>query len=284
MLGIIHRSRSFVSRRRTLGRHFLSTYYDSQSGMHIPIHKEQEITLILNKSQEDTSISSSSFVPAQLYKEDASSDMPEKLQSLKSQGIHGVILPPARFPRDIRNLQTLSHIAPPNFMFFSSFATLSQQPLSSIPTSLSMLLEYSASDAGLEESMKWHVKSGMKTTISIRETIYKNGEPISIASQIAKLIDMTGGVDFMWLCCGGGSPSSNKENIDADDVIRLCEELVYLDVAGPTIKSRMVVDSTDPEIVEETMMSGVNKFVIEDEGQVQVVEDIAKEQGKIILR
>lgn len=249
--------------------------------MHIPVHKEQEISLILNKSQGGTSVESSSFVPAQLYKEDAySSDMPDKLQDFMTKGIHGVILPPAKFPRDIRNLATLSQIAPPNFMFFSSITTPSRQPFS---PSVSMILDYSASGDGeddfLEESFRSHEENKTKTTISIRESIYENHEPIKVASQIANLIDKTGGVDYMWLCC-----ALDDGSLDADDVIRLCEELVYLDVAGPTIKSRLVVDSKDTDIVEETMFSGVNKFVIEDEEQVQIVEEIAKEQGKAILR
>lgn len=53
-----------------------------------------------------------------------------------------------------------------------------------------------------------------------------------------------------------------------DDVLALCEELVYLDVTGPTMKSRIIVDlttaaDTKQELMEETMSMGINKFVIQ---------------------
>ena len=67
------------------------TYYDSQSGLHVPVHKEKEISIYLNVNKEATS--TSSFVPAQFYKEDASSDVPEKLEQLVQDGITGLRLP-----------------------------------------------------------------------------------------------------------------------------------------------------------------------------------------------
>lgn len=281
MLGVVVPRARFLVSRCQKHRHklSLSTYYDSQSGLHIPVHNEQEISLFLNKSREETS--TSSFVPAHLYKEDASSDMPDTLQELMSLGIRGVILPPANFPRDVRNLETLSNIAPSEFMFFSSMNHSNSQSVLSSKRGLSAISEYSETTEtnDLKDSLKAFVENGIKTTISIRETVYGEKEPISVANQIAQLIDLTGGVDFLLVCAAGSS-----DNVDADDVVRLCEELVYLDIAGATIKSRMVVDSSDPEIVEETMFSGVNKFVIEHEGQVPMVEEIAKEQGKAIRR
>ena len=166
-------------------------------------------------------------------------------------------------------------------MFFSSMNHSNSQSVLSSKRGLSAISEYSETTEtnDLKDSLKAFVENGIMTTISIRETVYGEKEPISVANQIAQLIDLTGGVDFLLVCAAGSS-----DNVDADDVVRLCEELVYLDVAGATIKSRMVVDSSDPEIVEETMFSGVNKFVIEHEGQVPIVEEIAKEQGKAIRR
>ena len=111
---------------------------------------------------------------------------------------------------------------------------------------------------------------------------------IAIASRTATRLDRHGDI-YMQL----EAPDDN-----ADAAIRLCEELVYLDVAGPTIKSRLLLDISNPEVVEEAMFSGVNKFVInggdgddddddEDEQQksiIETIEEIAKEQGKCILR
>jgi hypothetical protein len=292
VLGIASHSRSVVSRtvrRQRQRRALFSTYYDSQSGLHIPIHNEKEITLIINKSEEPTS--TSSFVPAHFYKEDASSDVPDKLQALQTQGIHGVILPPSKFPRDLRNLQTLSAIAPPNFTFFSSPVSKPPTPAttSSSSSSLSMVLEFAAGmkndddddDDELYNAMKQHVSNGMSTTLAIRESVYSGsglGAPINIASQIAKLIDRTGGGNFFWLS------TSSSEAVDVEEMMELCEELMYLDVVGSTIKSRLVIESLNEEIIEETMMAGVNKYVIDDEEQVDVVEEIAKWQGKTILR
>lgn len=88
-----HRRLALFASKRT--RYFSTgTYYDSQSGLHVPLHNEQEISFILNKRNEDTS--TSSFVPAHLYKEDPSSDMPQVLQELKEKGITGIILPPIK--------------------------------------------------------------------------------------------------------------------------------------------------------------------------------------------
>ena len=202
--------------------------------------------------------------------------MPEKLLDLKTRlGISGVILPPSDFPRDVRNLQTLSNIAPPSFVFFSALNHANAQSLASVDC-VNSILEFSEEKSvHLHNRMKQHVEGGIKTMLSIPDSMYDR-EPISIANQVATLIDLTGGVDYVWL--------SGSSDLDADDVVRLCEELAYLDVAGPTIKSRLVVDSSDAEVVEETMFAGVNKFVIENEDQVSIVEEVATEQGKRISR
>lgn len=85
----------FASTKRARSSFSTATYYDSQSGLHVPLHNEQEISLILNKRNEDTS--TSSFVPAHLYKEDPSSDMPQVLKELKEKGVTGIILPPVKY-------------------------------------------------------------------------------------------------------------------------------------------------------------------------------------------
>lgn len=267
---VVSRSSFFARRQRQ--RVCFSTYYDSQSGLHLPVHNEKEITLILNKSKEDAV---ESFVPGQLYKEDYS-DMPDKLQALSAQGIHGIILPPSNFPRDLRNLNTLNNIAPPSFYIFASLAS---PPTSSRSWSnTSMVVEFAPEDAALQDVMRQHVDNGQHTMLSIGEHVFNNAQQaVTVASQVANLIDQTKGGDFFWL-------SSSSGAVDADDVVELCEELMYLDVAGPTIKSRLVIDSgLNEEVIEETMMAGVNKYIIDDEQHVSVLEEIAKRQGKSIL-
>lgn len=240
--------------------------------MHVPLHKQEEISLILDKSKDDPS--TSPFVPAQLYKEDRSSDMPDKLQELKEKGIAGVILPPVQFPRDIRNLKTLSAIAPEDFIFFSSVNDASSPIVS--PPSISVILDYAADSDAMQSAMTTMMKGGSSTTIALKDTgnIYAN--PIAIANWVATVIDSTGGADFIWL--------SANADVDAEDVVRMCEELVYLDLAGKTVKARMIVNSSNEEVVEETMFSGVNKFVIDNEEQIGFVEGMATSQGKSILR
>eukprot|EP00980_Cylindrotheca_fusiformis_P021166 scaffold8136_cov127-Cylindrotheca_fusiformis.AAC.6 len=252
-----------------------STYYDSQSGMHVPVHNEQEISLILDKSKEDPS--TTSFVPAQLYKEDPSSEMPDKLKELKEMGVAGVILPPVQFPRDQRNLKTLSAIAPENFMFFTSSVKNESSSPSSMPEGVSMIVDYAEEADSMEPAMKTWMESGSSTTIALRggdAEMYNN--TIATANRVAAAIDATGGGDFIWL-----SPASDT---DEDEVVRLCEELVYLDLKGKTVKARMIVDSYDEDVVDETMFSGVNKYVIESEAQIGTVEEMATSQGKSILR
>uniref|UniRef100_A0A7S2EM21 Uncharacterized protein n=1 Tax=Ditylum brightwellii TaxID=49249 RepID=A0A7S2EM21_9STRA len=270
--------RSFIARRRgrpvrqtaaSLTRFSLSTYYDSQSGLHVPIHNEKEIKLFLNKSKEDTS-TTGSFVPAQLYKEDASSDMPQRLKSLRAEGIHGVILPSAKFPRDVRNLQTLSHIAPEEFVFFTPYHS-QVKSFSSVSTMLAL-----EDNEDMKNTLKPLVAAGSKTTLLLHEAFYRNQELMHVAGQVARLIDETGGGDTFLITA--------SDKIDADDVIQLCEELMYLDVAGPTIKSRIILNSTNEELIDELMLLGVSKFALDEEEDISMLEDISKWQGKSLLK
>ena len=118
------------------------------------------------------------------------------------------------------------------------------------------------------------------------------------------MIDAVGGCNFIWLSSkpslkggDGNDDECNKEEtticrkqqlhrhqLVADTMIQICEELIYLDVAGATIKSRLLVDSLSEDIVEDTMFAGVNSYVIDNEEQVEMVENVAQEQGKSILR
>jgi hypothetical protein len=92
------------------------------------------------------------------------------------------------------------------------------------------------------------------------------------------MIDATGGCDYIWIS------SEQKETSVADTMVQVCEELVYLDVAGATIKSRLLVDSVNEDMLEDIMFAGVNKYVIDDETEAEIVETVAKDQGKALLR
>jgi hypothetical protein len=247
------------------------TYYDSQSGLHVPIHKEKIISVFLDVSREPTS--PHSFVPAQFYKEDMSSDVPDKLRALVQEGITGLWLPPVKFPRDLRNLQTLHHIAPPNFNFFVCV----ESPLSESLERLSAIHEFSMTDdrGDLKDKLKKHVDNGTKTTLRLGRAVCGDSDSVSVASQLATLIDSTGGANYLWL--------TPPDSADEDDVIELCEELMYLDVAGPTIQSRIIIDSIKEAVIDETMLAGINKYVIEDYSHIDIIQDVAKAQGKELV-
>jgi hypothetical protein len=299
-----------------------TTYYDSQSGLHLPIHNQQEIRLFLDvNNSSNTSIPF--VIPHQLNKHrDEADEMSDKLKQLVGMGIHGVILPPFKFPRDYRNFQTLVSVAPPDFYFICSTdddgAMLKAQDYSS-STNLSKVFQYDDNnnsekdDENLShDSFRNSIENGLHTTLSITKDIYvgdKSGdnavEPITLANNIASMIDAVGGCNFIWLSSKTSindddnddecnkedttivsetTPPSSPTTLVADTMIQICEELIYLDVAGATIKSRLLVDSLNEGIVEDTMFAGVNSYVIDNEEQVEMVENVAKEQGKSILR
>jgi hypothetical protein len=282
-----------------------STYYDSQSGLHLPVHNEQEIKLFLNLA---VSSKPEIVIPHQLYqsKDYQAYEIKDRLENLISQrGIHGLILPPLQFPRDGRNLTTLTTLTPPGFLILyyhtDEMAPSQQQQLlhhhetkynnnnNSLCNS-SRVLSLHQSD--LLEWLQKRAQDRLHTTLWIQQDHYQNIEAISLANHVASVMDSFssggdsnssgtgGGCDYIWL-------SGNQD--DSDKVVQVCEELIYLDVAGPTIKSRMMVevwkdddDNDDDDIVEDVMLAGVNKFVIHDVSQVEQIETMATEQGKRI--
>jgi hypothetical protein len=216
------------------------------------------------------------FVPQHLYKEiDEAREISELLQKLTEKGVHGVILPPLQFPRDSRNLKTLSAIAPPGFfLLFSGYAGPHEIQQSVKNENFSQIIDYSLD---IEETLQSSVRNGLHTTLSITEDVYITDiEAITLANKIASLIDTVGGCDFIRL--------HSKKQGSAETAVAVCEELIYLDVAGPTIKSRLLVESMNADVLEETMFAGVNKYIVDDESQVEMIESVAAEQGKIILK
>lgn len=268
--------RTRSSKRAHLHRPFSTeTYYDSQSGLHVPVHNEQEIRVFLNVSHRNGD--KEAFVPHQLYKRsDEAYEVEDKLKDLAKNGIHGVILPKFQFPRDARNLAALASIAPPNFFLLYSQEE-SQAPKSNeIKESISTILSL-GDDDDLQSKLERHVKEGMHTTLSVTEADYMSDiEAITLANNIATMIDTVGGCDFLWL--------SSKEDSAADKAVEVCEELVYLDVAGPTIKSRLLIESLNDDVLEDSMFAGVNKFIVDNESDVEAIEEVASSQGKSLVK
>jgi hypothetical protein len=259
--------------------------------MHVPIHNVQEISIILDRSQEDSNLPTS-FVEAHLDKEDPSSYMPEQFANLHAMGVHGVILPPLSFPRDVRNLQTLRQLAPSkDFMFFAPAKDIqSAPPIVKEDSSASLILKFDAGDNSANEDVmdlddinSAAAATIMNTTIALSNTGKKDQNPISIANEVATWINATEGGDFIWV------PSSS-EGADSDALERLCEELSYLNLERKTVESRLMIgggsaDSTvNEELVNKTMFSGVNKFVVSNEDDISLISEIAESQGKSILK
>ena len=271
------------------------TYYDSQSGLHIPVHNEKEIKIFLNASTNSSNQeSSSSFnIPHQLYKQsDMAYEMTDQIQSLIQQGIHGIVLPPLQFPRDVRNLTALRTIVPENFFLLyddsGHHQNQHQNQTNNEDTEklVSRIIHYGESNdndndsnnSKLEETLKHFVDKRLHTTLAIKEDDYhlSDVEALTLANNIASMIDSVGGCDFIWL--------TSTSDDSADTAVEVCEELIYLDVAGPTIKSRLLIESINEDVLEDSMFAGVNKYIIEDESHAEIIESVASEQGKALVK
>ena len=231
--------------------------------MHVPIHKEMEISVY--KHWEIPSL--------QLYKNsDDAFEAKQELESL-STTFDGVFLTSSLdYPRDERNLETISNIAPTNegFLLFAP-------PLKSPNKNHVVLCNYLKTSS---DELRDYKQQGIRTTITLDDSDASSDEPFEVANRIATLMDESGGGDFIFVSSPDG---------DDDDTLRLCEELSYLDVPGPIMKSRLMLDcpaeTTSEDLVDEVMSLGVNKFVVYKESQVQdCIQEVALEQGKQMVK
>lgn len=212
-----------------------TTYYDSQSGMHVPIHNQGEISVfsyVTNTSE---------------------------LDSIQKAGMNGAILraDDIFIPKDVDEFEIFSRFLPPY---------LSAQ--------WNIIVDYNHDSFKNGEQLnrlRSYTSDGLKTTISLLDSPNYVKDPIEVANGVAQLIDATRGGNFVLL--GGDS--------HIDDVVALCEELVYLDVPGPTIKSRLIVDlshsdESNDQLMEETLRIGVNKFVIRENWSERFQDSVDK--------
>jgi hypothetical protein len=273
-------------------RRSTSTYYDSQSGIHVPLHDEKEVRIYL-----DTTSHAEPFLPFQFYKEHHSeSDIPDQLKSLQQSGIYGIILPPKKFQRDERNVKTLATIIPNGFTIFqSTVSNQEDEPISPssqhLPKNINSVFDFCMDDATkktLLQSLQAKVAQMTPTTIALRDEAVFNEDPILVANAVASLIDESSGGQFLLLSSSvSGSSSSSDGGGGGGDgqFLQLVEELLYLDLPGPTTKSRLVVNfNGDKDVTEECMMAGINKFVVSNTNEIEEIEEIAMDQGKRLLR
>jgi hypothetical protein len=286
------------------------TYYDSQSGLHLPVHNEKEIRLFLNAAASACTgqqHSTSSFVvPHHLYKDPDAGDVPNQLVELYNKGIRGVLLPSIEFPRDIRNLRSLtaimSGLKDGNLQFFTLYdgdqlwqellQTLNSNKQSSSSNASqqqhSMMIEFgggSNTDATptVENLVSRCVDEDVPTSLFISSHTISNLDPISLSNSVASLLDKyPGSCNTIWIDTTVGDDNDDSKSLS------VIEELIYLDVAGPTIKSRLIVETFNEDLLEDIMFAGVNKFVVRgggdlDDKDIERIQTIAADQGKSIV-
>ena len=256
-------------------------YYDSQSGKHVPVHDESHVSL---------------FLPVDDAVETVT---PSLMTSSVQEGFAGIVLhdpnhdiASATFMESL--LTALQHPQnanlPKTFQVWVDAATLVKETKDD---KLAKQLQQqhfvyrvnvgNPDDKGsapeemvarlLVEQQLW---SAIVCDVTTRSGGTKT-DPLQLASRVASVVDATGGSggDYVYL-----------RGTDADDMVRLAEELAYLDVEGPTLKARMVIDVSQlptqqdmAEVLDECLLAGINKYVV-DQSRVASVLDMIKEQGK----
>merc|ERR1712032_1123316 len=111
-----------------------------------------------------------------------------------------------------------------------------------------------------QNSFRKSIEKGIHTTLSITQNLYVRDnnpgvKPITLANDIASIIDAKGGCEFIWISSkrktddDTSSETSTRSDLVADMMVQVCDELIYLDVAGATMKSRLLIDSLNEDIV-----------------------------------
>jgi hypothetical protein len=229
-----------------------TTYYDSQSGMHVPVNNENEISLFFHAQDETGS--------------------PVPLQEIQKAGYEGVLLP-LDYDYDKKD----------SIILFLDARRMNKQKMP-YPDHVNILFEYHDSHDGIIDAESDMISAladlvsndgTIRTSVGLFDSCYFRQDPVMVASGVASLIDKTGtgGIDFIWV-------QSDKQEED-DSIVELCQQLAYLDVAGPTIKSRLIVQAQTADQVEECLDIGVNKFV---NCTPEWIHPIVKDQGKVLKR
>jgi hypothetical protein len=248
-----------------------STYYDSQSGMEVPINNEDEISVFFDNSRNELGGSTRS----------GPDDM--TLEQILEDGYQGVLLPPNR-TQDALAMGASSVAGVGVGVGFTLFVDSRRlEDTIRYPDHVNTVFEcIDDSSSSLQKRLAAHVDNGTKTSIGLFNLCCYHRDPILVASEVATLIDKTGGGDFIWV-----QPKPKNEDLGGevegeDSIIDLCQQLSYLDVAGPTIKSRLIVTANSEYQVEECLNIGVNKFAVHHPNSVKWLCGMVEEEGKQI--
>lgn len=238
------------------------------------------------------------------------------LRFLRREGFRGAVL-------DDRNASTalladgdsVVGVVPDEFTVFLVADLLQEEhAVTCYPDNVHLLFDYTAptptgtastttastnQHPSLTDTLSRHVANGNNTTIAIVD--HDHLDPILTASGIATLLDDTGGGDTVWLGTTPSRTGLNDKNkamapmaiTDPDRIVALVEELSYLDIPGPTMKSRLIVDligllpthaakgmeKMAKEAVEEFLSMGLNRFAVRRD-RLEWLQGILKENGK----
>ena len=228
-------------------------YYDSQSGKHVPVHDETHVKILMAASRKDADDMIST----------------EQLLAWASQGISGVKLDQPSV--DVASLlQGLS--IPEHFQLWVPHGAIAEPSEAVNLNHVVYQVDYDPENKEETQSIVTDLTLAKLRSASVCNDA-GGSEAMLTASGVASIVDATKGGDYVYLV-----------GQESDAIVELAEELGYLDVEGPTLKARMVIDLSQikedaDEGLEECLMMGINKFVI-DPNRLQWMADLVQEQGK----
>lgn len=252
--------RSFHASPQT--SHETEYYYDSQSGKHVPVHDESRVNIWLQVSTKNSDMD----------------DVAQQVTAWARRGISGVVA-----SHDATTLKVLYAAiqkaeVPETFQLWVKAAPVEEAVNNHAPNPVVVVhcVDYFASNDSDTGQTLDVVSNLVQQQAWTAITCLAEDDAMNTASGVASIIDATAGGDYVYL-----------RGSDSDAMVELVEELAYLDVEGPTLKARMVVDLTtlndddddDAETVEECLLAGINKYVV-DEDRLPWLVEFVREQGK----
>jgi len=266
-------------------------YYDSQSGQHVPMYDESKVFAYLRSSIEYT---------AAIQGGDAT--IKELMNAHKTLGLAGSVLNFSHKDGGTNGSESLSllqklsnineHLAitrdekqESNVFIRMSEAhqlTATQQlPTFTLPSNFNICYEYS-DNATRVTTITGH--ASLRSSIGIFDPKYfLYRDPISIASGVANIIDATVSKGSSIRNILLDPPLPDDTECCDDELVRLSEELSYLDVTGPTIKSRLIVAAHSTDCVEECLNIEISKFIVTDKHALHILRESVVEAGKQLI-
>lgn len=272
-----------------------ATYYDSQSGQHVPIHNPNQVSVFYNLySHKDNTI---------------------RIDELRE--FAGIRIVPPTSSSDTLGLteeqQTKELLACPNLILFGSLswcinaASTSTTDVSGLNCAtthhnrISVMLPLLLGGAGgkvdvcsereLANVQNYILDSSQNSTTVTTTSLYLQQTPSTctntslghVANTVASFMDRTKLGDYIWIERLSMFGQDDEDN--DDKVLELCEELAYIDLPGPPIHSRLVLSTTTScNTIPDLLYMGINKFAVDDTQQLLELAALVEEQGKELVR